>query len=164
MWEFLKSYGIWILAGVLFLLMLRVHRLSGHGRVSGRGGSNYTEPSGEENGPAEMSEPNGQTSWLRERLINKGGQPQPGRLRYLQIPLFFTMALWLCTLPLVLILAVPFLGMSQAWAIAAVVLVAYLAVCLYLCRFSATRKASGEIDDRQRGNDVHQRRPKGDHP
>ncbi len=50
-----------------------------------------------------------------------------------QTPLLLAVGLWLCTLPLVLLLAVPFLGMGKAWTIAALLLVAFLAICLRLC-------------------------------
>lgn len=49
-------------------------------------------------------------------------------------PLLLTAVLWLCSLPLVLILGLPLLGSGQAWTVAAMLLVIYLAVCLYLCR------------------------------
>jgi hypothetical protein len=37
MWEFLQNYGIWIVFGVLFLLMMRMHRGGMHGNGMGGG-------------------------------------------------------------------------------------------------------------------------------
>lgn len=53
--------------------------------------------------------------------------------RLAQTPLLLALGLWLCTLPLVLLLAVPFVGAGQAWIVAALHLVVLLAVCLSLC-------------------------------
>ncbi len=43
MWEFLQSYGIWILFGVLFLFMMRAHGHGGHGGGCGMGGHERTK-------------------------------------------------------------------------------------------------------------------------
>lgn len=44
MWEFLQNYGIWILFGILFLLMMRMHGRGMHGGGGGCGmGMGYDE-------------------------------------------------------------------------------------------------------------------------
>jgi hypothetical protein len=49
MWEFLQTYGIWILFGILFLLMMRMHGHGMHGMGGGcgmgMGHDQYDEPS-----------------------------------------------------------------------------------------------------------------------
>jgi hypothetical protein len=47
MWEFLQTYGIWILFGILFLLMMRMHSGGAHGMRGGcgMGHDQYDEPS-----------------------------------------------------------------------------------------------------------------------
>ncbi len=50
-----------------------------------------------------------------------------------QTPLLVAIGLWLCTLPLMLLLAMPFIGAGKAWTILALLLVAFLAICLRLC-------------------------------
>lgn len=50
-----------------------------------------------------------------------------------ETPLLMTLLLWLCALPAVLLLTIPFLGVKAGLTIAAGLLVAMLLVCLGLC-------------------------------
>jgi hypothetical protein len=48
MWEFLQTYGIWILFGIMFLLMMRMHSGGMHGGGGcgmGMGDEQHNEPS-----------------------------------------------------------------------------------------------------------------------
>lgn len=47
MWEFLQSYGIWILSGALFLVMMRFHGHGSHGGGCGMGRHEHTGPQDE---------------------------------------------------------------------------------------------------------------------
>lgn len=50
-------------------------------------------------------------------------------------PLFMALMLWVCALPLVTILVVPFLGWSVAAYLAGFLLLADVLACFILCRF-----------------------------
>jgi hypothetical protein len=50
MWQFLQTYGIWLLFGLFFLLMLRMHGGGMHGHRGGHGmGTGYTQDEGSSN-------------------------------------------------------------------------------------------------------------------
>ncbi|MGH2373225.1 MAG: hypothetical protein ACRDIC_07050, partial [bacterium] len=51
------------------------------------------------------------------------------RVKVAEAPLLLALLLWLCTLPLVLLLVSPFFGLNTALIVAAVVLIAILLVC-----------------------------------
>lgn len=55
------------------------------------------------------------------------------RVRGADAPLLLALLLWLCTLPVVLLLATPFFGVNTALIVAAVVLIAILLVCFGIC-------------------------------
>jgi hypothetical protein len=40
MWQFLQTYGLWIVFGIFFLLMMRMHRGGMGGMHGGHGGGN----------------------------------------------------------------------------------------------------------------------------
>lgn len=49
-------------------------------------------------------------------------------------PMFWALVLWLCALPLLALLAAPFLGWKVAAFLAGALLVADLVICAYICR------------------------------
>jgi len=55
--EFLKSYGIWIVMGVLFLIMLRGHAHGGGGCCGGGHQHDHEEP-GKKDGQSESGKSN----------------------------------------------------------------------------------------------------------
>ncbi len=57
MWEFLQSYGIWMVLGVLFLFMVRAHGHGGHGGGGcGMGGHGHTKHPKEQDAVVEARE------------------------------------------------------------------------------------------------------------
>lgn len=48
-------------------------------------------------------------------------------------PLWLALLLWLCTLPLVLLLVVPFFGWTVGLTAATILLIAILLICLGIC-------------------------------
>lgn len=58
MWEFLQSYGLWILlGGVHFLFMMRAHGHGSHGGGGrGTGGREHTEQTKEQGAAAKVGE------------------------------------------------------------------------------------------------------------
>lgn len=55
------------------------------------------------------------------------------RTRDIEPPLMLALLLWLCALPLVLLLLAPFFGLNTALGAAAVLLIAILLVCFGIC-------------------------------
>lgn len=57
-----------------------------------------------------------------------------------QIPLLLTAVVWFCSLPLITIVAVPFVGPVTAAYVAAVALAVALMACFIFCTAQKTRK------------------------
>jgi hypothetical protein len=57
--------------------------------------------------------------------------------------LALTLVVWLCSMPLVLLVAVPFLGWETAATVALVWLGAVLAVCFVVCLWRLPSRAGG---------------------
>ena len=64
------------------------------------------------------------------------GYRGPSHLRFQDTTLFLTLAMWLCILPLLAILALPFLGWKVTIYLAGFLLVADLVACWFLCTFT----------------------------
>ena len=57
MWEFLQSYGTWILFGLMFLFMMRAHGHGSHGGGGcGMGGREHTKQPKEQEAVAKVGE------------------------------------------------------------------------------------------------------------
>ncbi len=73
------------------------------------------------------------------------------RPRIQDTTLFMTLALWLCTLPVLLLIAPRFIGWTPTWYLAAVLLVGELLACWIVCRLPASSvKAAGARSERNR--------------
>lgn len=55
------------------------------------------------------------------------------RAKAFETPMLLALLVWLCTLPVILLLTLPFFGLSVGLTVAALVLVATLLVCLGIC-------------------------------
>jgi hypothetical protein len=64
--------------------------------------------------------------------------------RFRDTNLFLALMLWLCTLPLVAIIALPFLGLKVTLYLAGFLLLADLVACWFLCNFRVLQKPTGE--------------------
>lgn len=67
------------------------------------------------------------------RLVKRGIPRQ--HLKFQDTNLFLALMLWLCTLPLLALVAYPFLGWKITFYLAAFLLVADLVACWFLCTF-----------------------------
>ena len=67
------------------------------------------------------------------RLVKMGAQRH--QLKFQDTNLFLALMLWLCTLPLLALVAYPFLGWKITFYLAAFLLVADLVACWFLCTF-----------------------------
>ena len=65
------------------------------------------------------------------------------RPRFQDTTLFMTLALWLCTLPVLLLLAPRFIGWELTWYVAGVLLVGELLACWTVCRLPASQTKAG---------------------
>ncbi len=63
--------------------------------------------------------------------------------RFRDTNLFLALILWLCTLPLLAILALPFAGWKVTLYLAGFLLVADLVACWFLCAFRVSQKPEG---------------------
>lgn len=70
------------------------------------------------------------------------------RLANAESPLLLALLLWLCTLPLVLLLVFPFFGSDGAFLVAGLLLVGILLICLKIC---APRRHRAFTDIVERG-------------
>jgi hypothetical protein len=66
-------------------------------------------------------------------LVKRG--PPHHHLKFQDTNLFLALMLWLCTLPLLALVAYPFLGWKITFYLAAFLLVADLVACWFLCTF-----------------------------
>ncbi|MDP2730609.1 MAG: hypothetical protein Q8O55_08995 [Dehalococcoidales bacterium] len=64
-------------------------------------------------------------------------------MKLIDIKIFLALALWVCTLPLVVIIALPFLGLKITLYLAGLLLLADLVACWFLCTFRAPQKPAG---------------------
>lgn len=62
------------------------------------------------------------------------------RVRFQDTTLFVTLALWICTLPLLAIFALPFLGWKVTAYLSGFLLVVDLVACWILCTYLLTQK------------------------
>jgi hypothetical protein len=62
--------------------------------------------------------------------------PLPGRDR---VPMVMALVVWLCSLPFVLVLLVPWLGLATAATIALALLAGITVVCWAMCAWTAPR-------------------------
>ncbi len=67
----------------------------------------------------------------------------PHHLKFQDTNLFLALMLWLCTLPLVALIAYPFLGWKVTLYLAGFLLVADLVACWFLCTFRIPQKPIG---------------------
>ena len=65
----------------------------------------------------------------RQSIVDKATIPS-----FRGTPLFLALMLWICTLPLIAIIALPFLGLKITLYLAGFLLVADLIACRVLCR------------------------------
>ena len=61
------------------------------------------------------------------------------RLRFQDTTLSMTLALWLCTLPVLLLIAPRFIGWQPTWYLAAILLLGELLACWIVCRLPASQ-------------------------
>jgi hypothetical protein len=54
------------------------------------------------------------------------------RRSWLSSALGLALVLWICTIPILMILALPFMGPARTWMVAGILLVMYLVVCSIL--------------------------------
>lgn len=66
-------------------------------------------------------------------------------VRFQDTTLFLTLALWVCTLPLLAIFALPFLGWKVTLYLAGFLLVADLMACRILYTFRLPQKQGGKL-------------------
>ncbi len=63
--------------------------------------------------------------------------------RFQDTTLFLALVMWLCILPLLAILALPFLGWKVTVYLAGFLLVADMVACWFLCTFRVSQKPKG---------------------
>ncbi|MFH1646808.1 MAG: hypothetical protein ABID71_03825 [Chloroflexota bacterium] len=73
-----------------------------------------------------------------------------GNLRFRDANLFLALMLWLCTLPLVILFGLPFLGLKITLYLAGLLLLADLLACWFLCNFRIFHKPTGEDIERRK--------------
>jgi hypothetical protein len=54
------------------------------------------------------------------------------RRSWLSSALGLALVLWICTIPILMILALPFMGPARTWMVAGILLIVYLIVCSIL--------------------------------
>jgi len=94
-------------------------------------------------------------SWLKY-FKRFGSYEKPRYAKFQDTTLFLTLALWLCTLPLLALLALPFLGWKLAAYLAGGLLVVDLFICWFVCTFRLVRKPVTEkLEERKLGDDKY---------
>lgn len=90
--------------------------------------------------------------WLTH-LNRIGWHDKPHYPKFQDTTLFLTLALWLCTLPVLALVALPFLGWKMTAYLAGGLLVIDLIVCWFVCTFRLVPKSAGESLKRRLSDD-----------
>ena len=90
----------------------------------------------------------------RLKHVNRiGWDDKPHCPKFQDTTLFLTLALWLCTLPVLALVALPFLGWKVTVYLAGGLLVIDLVVCWSMCTFRMVQKSEGESLKRRLSDD-----------
>lgn len=91
-------------------------------------------------------------SWLKY-LKRYGSYEKLHYAKFQDTTLFLTLALWLCTLPLLVLVAVPFLGWKVTAYLAGGLLVIDLLICWFVCTFRRVSKPITQIIEERKLSD-----------
>lgn len=73
------------------------------------------------------------------------------RPRFQDTTLFMTLALWLCTLPVLLLIAPRFIGWELTWYLAAALLLGEILACWIVCRLPTPDKGARDARNERNG-------------